>query len=148
MTSIFETKWGYVPYSYEDYKKLKRLNFIFQKARVGAAQWKRWVRKAPHNRLQRTAIRNEQGQKIGYEIGGPLPEPAVCDLFSTKLVDVNRNPLGRWFEGHIKTDDTVEIEYKKSHRPLPTEEEVPETKMSSSDIDQLLKKAEEWFKTK
>ncbi len=148
MSKVFETKWGYVAYSYEDYKKLKRLNFIFQKARVGAAQWKRWVRKAPHNRIQKCCIRNEKGQKTGYEIVGPSSEPKVCDLFSTKLVDVDRKPLRRWFEGYIRTDDAVEIEYQKSHKPVSTPEEVPEVKISSHAVDQLLEKAEKWYESK
>ncbi len=142
---VFETKWGFVPYTYEDYKKLKRLNFIFQTARIGASQWKRWVRKAPHNRIQKCCIRNEKGQKTGYKIGGPSVEPKICDLFSTKLVDLNRKPLTRWFEGYIRTDHTAELEYRKSHKPVPTQEKVPEAKMSSKDIDKLLKKAEKWF---
>lgn len=141
----FETKWGYVPYSYEDYRNLKRLNFIFQKARVRAAQWKRWVRKAPHNRVEKRWIRNDQNQKTGFEILGPLSEPETCDLFSKKLVDVDRNPLGRWFMGYIQTDDTVEIEYQKSHRPV-LKDEAPEAGMSSEAIDQLLEKTEKWFK--
>lgn len=146
-SNVFETNWGYVTYSYEDYKKLKRLNFIFQKARVRAAQWARWVRKAPHNRIQKIWIRNEKGQKIGYEVAGLLSEPKICDLFSTKLVDTNRNPLERWFDGYyIRTDNAVEIEYQKSHRPVSTEAEVVESEFSSSDIRKLLKKAEKWYK--
>ena len=133
MSEIFETKWGFVPYSYEDYLKLKELNRIFYRARTNAAQWNRWARKEPQNRVQRKWIRNEQGQRIGHEIVGPMSEPAVCDLFSKKH---------RWFDQYV-TDDVIEIEYRNSHRPVP-EDEVPEKGFSSAEIDKLLKKAQEW----
>ncbi len=144
MSEVFKTKWGYVAYSYEDYAKLKRLNLIFQKARANAARWKRWVRKAPHNRIQKKKIRNEKGQKTGYNIGGPLPEPVVCDLFSKKLVDVDRKPLGRWFIGYIETDNKVETEYKKSRKPIENVEDVIKPGFSSADIEELFKKAEKY----
>ncbi len=132
---VFETKWGFVAYSYEDYKKLKRLNKIFWKARTNAARWNRWARKLPHNRVQKKWIRNEQGQKIGCEVVGPLSEPVVCSLFSKKH---------RWFDQYV-TDDAVEIEYRNSHRPVATAGEVIEAGFSSFDIDKWLKKAEAWY---
>lgn len=141
---IFKTRWGYVIYSYEDYRNLKRLNFIFQKARLNASRWMRWVRKAPHNRIQKLWTRNEQGQKTGFTVGGPLPEPITCDLFSTKLVDVNREPLGRWFESWITTDHAVELEYCESRKPKENKDDVESAKMSSEEIKSLLEKAEEW----
>ena len=131
---VFETKWGFVAYSYEDYKKLKQLNKIFWKARIAAAQWNRWARKEPQNRVQKRWLRNEKGQKIGYEVVGPLSEPVICDLFSKKH---------RWFDYYV-ADNAVEIEYRKSRKPVATEAEVAEAGFSSSEIDKLLKKAEEW----
>ncbi len=131
---VFETKWGFVPHSYEDYKKLKELNKIFVRARTQAAQWNRWARKEPQNRVQRRWIRNKEGQKIGHEIVGPISEPVVCDLFSKKH---------RWFDQYV-TDNTIEIEYRNSHKPVATEEEVPERGLISPKIDNLLEQAKEW----
>lgn len=131
---VFETKWGYVAYSYEDYKKLKQLNRIFWKARTNAACWNRWTRKQPQNRIQKKWICNEQGQKIGHEVVGPWLEPIVCDLFSKKH---------RWFNQYV-TDNAVEIEYRNSHKPVP-EDKVIKRGFSSSEIDKLLKKAEAWL---
>jgi len=144
---VFKTKWGYVAYSYEDYNKLKSLNIIFQKARIGASRWKRWVRKAPHNRIRRIPQYNDARQKIGYIQGGPLPEPITCPLFSTKLVDINRKPLGRWFMGFIKIDNTVEIEYKKARYPVLSADRVEKPELTSEQIDELLHKAEKWYAT-
>ncbi|MHA2279932.1 MAG: hypothetical protein ACXAC5_03525 [Promethearchaeota archaeon] len=132
---VFETRWGYVPYSYEDYRKLKELNKIFWKARTNAARWNRWARKEPQNRVQKKWIRNEKGQKIGHKVIGPLPEPAVCPLFSKKH---------RWFDQYV-TDNSIEVEYRKSHRPLATEAEVEKAGFYSADIDSLLRKAQKWM---
>jgi hypothetical protein len=132
---VFETKWGYVAYSYEDYQNLKRLNKIFCKARVNAARWNRWARKEPQNRVQKKWIRNEKGQKIGHEIVGPLSEPVVCDLFSKKH---------RWFNEYV-TDNKIEEEYRRSHKPVKTEEEVIKAGFSGSEIRDLLRKAEKWY---
>lgn len=136
-TQVFETKWGFVAYSYEDYLKLKRLNKIFWRARTNAAQWNRWARKEPQNRVQKKWIRNEEGQRIGHEVVGPLPEPVVCDLFSQKH---------RWFDQYV-TDNTIEVEYWKSRKPKRTEAEVEKPAFSSSKIDVLLEKAEMWYAT-
>lgn len=132
---VFKTKWGYVAYSYEDYSKLKRLNRIFCKARINAARWNRWHRKQPHNRVQKRWLRNEKGQKIGYEVVGPLSEPVVCELFSK---------MHRWYD-ELVTDNTVEIEYRKSRKPVYNSEDVIKAELSSSEIDELLVKAEMWF---
>ncbi len=134
MSEVFETKWGFVAYSYEDYLKLKELNRIFYKARTNAARWNRWARKEPQNRVQRRWIRNEQGQKIGHKVVGPVSEPVVCSMFSKKH---------RWFDQYV-TDSTVEIEYRNSHRPVSTEGKVIKAGFSSAEIDKLLKKAQEW----
>jgi len=131
---IFETKWGFVAYSYEDYKKLKQLYRIFYKARINAARWNRWARKAPHNRVKRKWLHNELGQKIGHEIVGLISEPKVCELFSKKH---------RWFNEYV-TDNVIEVEYQKSRRPM-AEVDVVEGKFFSAEIDSLLKKAEEWY---
>ena len=131
---VFETKWGFVAYSYEDYKKLKQLNKIFWKARIAAARWNRWARKKPQNRVQKRWLRNEQGQKIGHEVVGPLSEPVICELFSKKH---------RWFDYYV-TDNAVEIEYRKSRKPVATEAEIAKPGFSSAELDKLLAKAEKW----
>ena len=142
----YKTRFGYVAYSYENFQKLKKLNLIFQKARNQAAKWERWVRKAPHNRVQKKWLRNEQRQKIGHEVVGPLPEPPICEVFSEKLVDIDRKPINkRWFVGYIKTNDAIEAEYKKARHPQATPERVEECQMSEGSINGLLVQAEAWY---
>jgi hypothetical protein len=135
MSTVFETKWGFVAYSYEDYKKLKRLNKIFCKARTNAACWNRWARKDEHNRVQKKWIRNEKGQKTGYEVVGPLAEPIVCKLFSKKH---------KWFDEYV-TDNMIEIEYSNSHKPVLDKEGVIEAGFTSEQIDSLLVEAAAWM---
>lgn len=138
----YKTKWGHVAYNYEDYLKLKKLNALYHKAFTQANQWKRWVRKAPHNRVLRRTIRDDQGRKIGSEVLGPRPEPPTSDMFSKKLVTPDRMPIGRWFEGWIYTKDyDIVEEYRKSRRPMPTRAEVAAPCLTSEQLDKLLAKA-------
>ena len=141
----YRTRWGHVAYSYEDYLKLKRLHKIWFRALRAASRWKRWVRKAPHNRVTRRTLRDSDGRKIGREIAGPTPEPRTCDLFSRKLVTNDRKPVGRWFVGWITTDDTVATEYRKAKHPKSAPEEVEPAGLTSRQIDAMLADAEEWL---
>jgi hypothetical protein len=143
--NTYETKWGHVAYGYEDYLKLKRLHKIWFKAVRAAARWERWVRKAPHNRLERRTLRDAAGRKIGREVVGPAPEPRVCDLFSRKLVTSDREPVGRWFVGWVRTDDAVAREYRKARYPKPASDDVEPAAMSGREIDAMLADAEGWL---
>jgi len=134
---VFETKWGFVAYSYGDYKKLKELNKVFWRARVAAARWNRWNRKDPKNRVQRRWIRNDLGQKIGHEVVGFLVEPIICELFSKKH---------RWFDEYV-TDNMVELEYRKSRKPMEKSQDVEEPGFSSGQIAKLLIEARSWEAT-
>ncbi len=147
----FKTKWGHVAYSYENYLKLKRLHKVWFKAIRDAARWKRWVRKAPHNRLSRRTLRDAEGRRIGREVVGPALEPRVCDLFSRKLVNADRKPLVSeynkygWFMGWIRTDDTVATEYRKAKHPKADADCVEKAGLTGPEIDAILSAAEEWF---
>jgi len=142
--STFETRWGHVAYSYDDYLKLKKLHKVWFQAIRAGARWKRWVRKAPHNRLMRRTLRDADGRKIGREVIGPSPEPETCDLFSKKLVTTDRKPVGRWFMGWIETDNTIAKEYKKAKYPKPTADDVEPAGLTSQEIDTMLAAGEKW----
>ena len=53
---VHRSRWGYYPYDYETYLKLKQLNRIYYKALKQSARWERWARKAPQNRVYRKHI--------------------------------------------------------------------------------------------
>jgi len=84
---MFQSRWGFHPCDYATYRKLKFLHLIYQKAVRLAHAWQRWQRKDPHNRVMRRRIRNDKGQTIGYEPPVPLPEPAICPIYSQKSLE-------------------------------------------------------------
>jgi hypothetical protein len=133
---VHQTKWGFVAYSYENYRKLKRLNFIFKKAQIVSKRWDRWCRKAPHNRRERIWTRNDQRQKIGFVWGDFIPEPKLCQLFSKLSIYT----WGNW------TGCTVFDEYRKARYPVATPELVGAAKFTGEQLDQFLAEAECWFK--
>ena len=152
---VFETKWGFVPYSYENYKKLKRINFLLYKAKSIANKWERWVRKDPKNRVYKLYLRNEKGQKIGHTRGDLMPEPKVCDEFCIKVVDVNKNRISgapyyidhqyiEYIATHTQFKGTNIIkEYRKARYPR-NKEELTKAEFSTQDIDDVLKILEDW----
>ena len=85
---VHESKWGFHSVSKEAYSKLRFLNAIYDKSLHLAAAWERWNNKLPQNRIQKRAIRDDKGWKIGSEIvldlnGNPISliEPKLCPLF-------------------------------------------------------------------
>lgn len=148
VTGAHKTRWGYVAYGYGEYLKLKRLHAIYFRALVLAARCERWVRKAPHNRVQRRTLRDAARRPIGREVVGPMPEPLTCGAFTKRLVTADRKPVGRWFEGWAKTSDRgVVAEYRKARRPMPSSGDVEPRGMGGPEIDALLAEAEAWLAT-
>lgn len=80
---IHKGKFGYYPCDKETYLKLKNLNFLFLQAQKQAARWHRWSMKEPQNQVVKKTIRNEQGQRIGYEVVGKTFEPPIDSPFCT-----------------------------------------------------------------
>lgn len=155
---VFETKWGFVSYSYENYKKLKRINFILQKTKSAANRWKRWVRKDPHNRVYKTYTRNEKGQKTGYVLGDRIPEPKVCEDFCTKVVDiygdsipgVSRYVNGKYVE-HITTHSIFKgkdiiTEYQIARFPR-NKKDLIKAGFTTDDVNELLLLLENWYES-
>jgi hypothetical protein len=65
VSTTFRSRWGFHPCDYATYRKLKLLNLVYHRAVRLAHAWERWQRKAPHNRVRRHRIRDEQGRTIG-----------------------------------------------------------------------------------
>ena len=82
--AVFQSRWGYHPFSITVSRQLRRLNAAYQRALRQAAawnRWNRWNRKEPHNRVIRPRIRNDKGQVIGYGKAEPVGEPKLCPVF-------------------------------------------------------------------
>lgn len=109
MSEVFKSRFGYHSCSKETDKKLRFLNGAYQKALSSAAAWNRWDRKAPHNRVQRRKIYDDQGRVCGREVvldaaGQPLmqPEPKICPVFCRKVLrKVHYDRSGQWLTNPV-----------------------------------------------
>lgn len=81
---IAKSRWGYHPCHYEHYLKLKFLHRKYWQAIYKMAEYERWVRKAPQNRVIRKTIRDQDGRKIGSQIISSRPAPPLCPVFTFK----------------------------------------------------------------
>jgi hypothetical protein len=150
--SVFRSRFGCHPCDYATYRKLKILNGVYERAIRLAHAWKRWKRKDPHNRVIRRRIRNEQGQTIGYADPVPLPEPAICPVFSRKVqekrfVDKKGNHLQEGFlDEKVVTDDPrIATDYSTARRPQADPSAVRPLGCTLAEIDELLEKARAWL---
>lgn len=85
---VFESRWGFHPCDYQTFRKLRFLKKCWFETQKAKADWERWVRKEPQNRVIRRWKRDENRRKIGHEVVGPRPEPKVCPYFDGSfLVD-------------------------------------------------------------
>ena len=124
--SVFESRWGFHPCSYETFVKLKKLHKAFWQSEYKLAAWKRWSAKLPHNRIKFRWIRNEQGQKVGKEILGMREEPKCSELF------VKTDKWGRKF---VSSHGIIDA-YNQARMPKPKEEVKP-LSICESMIDHL-----------
>ena len=120
---VFEGKYGFYPCSYETYRQIKRLNFISFKAVQRQAEWERWYRKQPQNRVIREWIKDEKGRKIGSKIIGPRLEPIRIPTHN--------------IPGYI------ENMYKLARYPKVKKEDVEYLGYTAQEIDTFLKREEE-----
>lgn len=84
MSQTFQSKYGHHNCDYATWGKLKFLHKLYWEAVRMKAQWERWNRKAPKNRVMRKKIRDEKRQVIGYEAPVPMPEPNIETPFLRK----------------------------------------------------------------
>lgn len=79
-----QSRWGFHPCDRETSRKLRFLNRAYQSALAKAAAWRRWERKAAHNRVARPRVRDASGRVVGYGPPVPLGEPGLCPVFSER----------------------------------------------------------------
>ena len=124
---VFMSKWGFHPCSYSTYQKLRKLNSLYERALRLRADWDRWDRKQPQNRVIRKWKRDELGRKIGCEIVGPRLEPKLCPIFNNAGYGIN----------HAE----IHADYVNAKKPMATREEVKPMVNSVEEIDALYDKA-------
>src|SRR5262249_25608197 len=71
-------------------------------------EWKRRSRKQPQNRVRRQAIRDDEGNRVGVEVVGPWPEPALCPVFCKrgKVTRRGGGPAGDGVVGQVLRVDS------------------------------------------
>jgi hypothetical protein len=143
-----QARWGWYPCDYATFQLLKALNARCEKARRRFAEWRRWKRKMPHNRLLRRRLVDEDGRKIGVQIVGPKPEPLLDPLFCQRCPVVRH-----WTEDgrHLREAETVERvsfcdrgipqAYGAARRPVPCEKLVPPLPLTPKEIRRLAAQA-------
>jgi hypothetical protein len=78
---VYEGRWGFYPCDYETYRKIKLLHKWYWEAIRDWANWCRWERKEPQNRVIKRKVKDSKGNTVGREVVGPKPEPVVCPHF-------------------------------------------------------------------
>jgi hypothetical protein len=138
--TVFQSRWGFHPCDYETFQLLKRLHALFEHARRRFAEWKRWKRKLPHNRVLRRVIRDAAGRKVGTEVIGPRPEPELSPVFCERLMIVRGGaPAGE--RVRLLYEDLPEA-YREARRPKATSEEAKPLRYSAETLRELLRHVE------
>jgi hypothetical protein len=111
--------------------------------RKQVAAWRRWIAKAPHNRLRREPIRDAKGHVVGYTRGVPLPEPPLPDI----ACRVVTRPSGRVeveLAGPTGKDlRRLQDAYRAARRPCATPEEVKPLAVTKPEVAGWLKQCDE-----
>lgn len=121
--TVVQGRWGYYPCDHATFLKLKELNKFATKAIRQAAARLRWMRKKPDAdgvRRYWKAVRNAQGQRIGYEaekVARPIP-PATNNL--------------------LLLADRIARNYRLSRFPKATAEEVQPLDLGVNEISAML----------
>lgn len=141
--NVYRSRWGFHPCDYETYLLLKQLHALHEAALHAYADWQRWARKQPQNRVVRRYRRNEQGNRIGSEIIGPRPEPPLSPLFCTQS-RVVQGATGESLGRRVAFDSLrVPEGYRQARMPAPTAEAVTPLPWTAAEIRQLIARAQE-----
>lgn len=147
MPSVYQSRWGFHPCNYETFLLLKRLNELCERARRRFAEWQRWNRKQPQNRVVRTWLVDERGRRVGSRVVGPRPEPPLCPVFCERRQAVRyHSPDGgppRRQEVTLVcfTDHDIPAAYRAARMPAPSPEQVTPLPLPAEVIRQLAARA-------
>jgi hypothetical protein len=140
----YQSRWGWHPCDYKTYSHLKRLHGLYWQALRRYAEWQRWARKKPCNRVIREPIVDESGRKIGVRIVGTRPEPSLCPVFTSRIKEVRHYTA----EGkHLVDPEAVErvaildhgvpAAYQMARHPAPAPELVRPLLITTEEIQRL-----------
>lgn len=138
MTQTFTAvkgRFGFYPCDFDTFLKIKKLHSFYWKALRRNAEWERWYRKAPQNRVLRKWFRDEKGRKTGSEIVGPKPEPKCYPVFTESNHYVAKG-------GHALKDLGIREAYNNARTPREKAEDVAPLNLSVEKIDKMLAELE------
>jgi hypothetical protein len=139
---VYQSRWGYHPCDFETCQRLKKLNALYEQARRTCADWQRWARKAPANRVIRRWLRDESGRKVGSEVIGPRPEPKLSLLFCTRSFVGKGDKLRPQVTFHFPWN--VTDLYRVARTPAITPERVQPLPWTREELRQLVAEGEKW----
>jgi hypothetical protein len=139
--NVYRSRWGFHPCDYQTYLLLKQLNALYETALHNWAAWQRWARKLPHNRVIRRHLRNAQGETIGSEVVGPMPEPKLSALFCTR-VHIRLKDGGTATGVTFDSLGVPEV-YRAARTPAATPQAVTPLPWTEDEIRQLIARAEQ-----
>lgn len=136
------SKWGWHPCDYQTFLLLKELHRAYWQALRRYAEWRRWARKQPQNRVIRRKIVDSSGRKIGSEVIGPRPEPPLHPLFCVRQPVVHvrhehgqaRREETEWVGFH---DHGIPEAYRRARRPVARPEDVMPLPIGPEEIRRL-----------
>lgn len=153
MENVYQSKWGYHPISREASKKLRYINKVYSIAQHHAAQWLRWERKQPENRVLTCRLPSKEAlgkkrKQVLMRDGIPIPwvEPQVCPLFFEKIPGYTTK-YGWKILGQIKNNglgDNVILASRQARMPKLKPEEVGLFPYTEEEIDKLYQAVKDW----
>lgn len=141
-STVHQSKHGLHPCSYETFCKLRALAKAYYRSLSQVASWRRWARKAAHNRVITARTRNEVGQVTGKVVLGPMPEPYVDPSFV--CINKHENPewklpteaKGGWYEKRFiqpkEFGSRIWQSYCAARHPVPFDRPGAVEKMSAT----------------
>lgn len=141
--NVHHGKFGFYPCDWQTFQKLRRLYGYYLLALSRNADWARWNRKQPQNRVLRKWYRDAQGRRTGFEIVGPRTEPQLVPIFTEKAKHKNWRGDSLWDEVKI-LNSHIEQNYRRAKYPAASEAEVQPLTISIAEIDNMLAILDKW----
>ena len=134
--NVFLSRWGFHPCDHETYLKLKELKKLFWLAVYQNGAYRRWERKAPHNRYYWAEPQGDPKYTKRVRSDRPIPEPLTCPIWKDQ---------GWWSSSAMLKDDGLLAAFEAARTPMKNATDVQPLKMTTEQIDTLLSQAREWW---
>jgi hypothetical protein len=145
MNMAHRSRWGWHPCDRATYLLLKKLHGYYWRALRRFAEWQRWRRKQPQNRVIRAWIRDDEGNRVASRIVGPRPEPPLCPVFCTRAFVVRHGKEERLGERVSFCGHGIAEAYRAARTLLADPEKVQPLSLSSEEIRRLAAQVEEVY---